>query len=503
VTEMKHRFVFKHGHEAIVLIAAIASLAFASSASASPVSPHWLSDGELIGQGAIVPVNSVRTEDKSFTLHTAGAEMSCVLTNKGSVTNPVGGGPGTDEITEFVGKNCLATPDPCPAKAKPELVAGKLPWLSHLVAGPPVKDVIEGIEIEVKCSNGTVLDTYTGTLTATVGVGVLEFGPESGALEDAEGNKATVTGTIVIRGPRRDVTITTREAEPTKLTTSLSGDSMSGPVITVPPETAVTDEATLSGANVSEAEGTVEYKVYSDSECKDLVAEAGTVVVSGGVVPPSNSETFLPGTYYWQASYSGDPKNEGSVSPCGAEIETVTDPHWYSDGELIAEGMSVPVNSVRTENKAFTLHAGGSAMSCVVTDKGTVTNPVGGGPGTDEITVFMGKACNAMPNPCPGSAKPELIGKKLPWLSHLVFVPPIRDVIEGVEIEVKCSEGAVLDSYSGTLTPTVGSSVLEFGPESGELEDAEGNKATITGTLTIKGPRKDATITAGPKKGKT
>jgi hypothetical protein len=500
---MKHRFVCKHGREAIVLIAAIASLACASSASASPVAPHWLSDGELIGQGTTEPVSSARTENKTFTLHTAGSEMSCVLTNKGNITNPVGGGPGTDEITSFVGKNCLATPDPCPGKAKPELVAGMLPWLSHLVAGPPVKDVIEGIEIEVKCSNGTVLDTYTGTLTATVGVGVLEFGPESGELEDAEGNKIAVSGTIVIKGPRKDVTITTREAEPTKLTTSLSGDNMSGPVITVPLETAVTDEATLSGANISEAEGTVEYKVYSDPECKDLVTEAGTVVVTGGVVPPSNSETFFPGTYYWQASYSGDPKNEASVSPCGAEIETVTDPHWYSDGELIGEGVIVPVSSARTEVKAFTLHAGGSEISCVVTEKGNVTNPVGGGSGTDEITEFMGKACNAMPNPCPGSAKPELIGKKLPWLSHLVLVPPIRDVIEGVEIEVKCSEGAVLDTYAGTLTPTVGYSLLEFGPESGELEDAEGNKATISGTLTIMGPRGDKTITAGPKRGKT
>jgi hypothetical protein len=139
----------------------------------------------------------------------------------------------------------------------------------------------------------------------------------------------------------------------------------------------------------------------------------------------------------------------------------------------------------------------------VVTDKGTVTNPVGGGAGIDEITAFAGKNCLATPNPCPAKAKPELIAGKLPWLSHLVLVPPIKDVIEGVEIEVKCSNGTLLDTYTGTLTPTVGSSVLEFGAESGELEDAEGNKATISGTLTIEGPHKDKTITAGPKKGKT
>ena len=60
----------------------------------------------------------------------------------------------------------------------------------------------------------------------------------------------------------------------------------------------MTDQATLAGEHATEAEGTVKYDVYSDSECKDLVAEAGEVSVSDGVIPASTAQTLARGTYY-------------------------------------------------------------------------------------------------------------------------------------------------------------------------------------------------------------
>lgn len=115
------------------------------------------------------------------------------------------------------------------------------------------------------------------------------------------------------------------ELTETTLTTSLSGGGKSGEAITVPAGTPVTDQATLSGENASTAVGIVSYSVYSDPECSELVAEAGVVKVSEGKVPPSEPKALsLPGTYYWQASYSGDAANEPSTSECGTEIETVT-----------------------------------------------------------------------------------------------------------------------------------------------------------------------------------
>lgn len=81
----------------------------------------------------------------------------------------------------------------------------------------------------------------------------------------------------------------------------------------------VHDSATLSGAT-ADAGGTVTYSVYSDDTCTSKVADGGTVTVANGSVPNSSDVTFnTPGTYYWQASYSGDPGNAAATSVCTDE----------------------------------------------------------------------------------------------------------------------------------------------------------------------------------------
>lgn len=114
---------------------------------------------------------------------------------------------------------------------------------------------------------------------------------------------------------------------PTSLATSLSGGGQTGTDITVAPGTAVTDRATLGGTDAATATGTVTYTVYSDSTCTVVAGSGGTVPVSGGAVAPSDAVTLASlGTYYWQATYSGDASSEAaSASTCGPgdEIETV------------------------------------------------------------------------------------------------------------------------------------------------------------------------------------
>jgi hypothetical protein len=112
--------------------------------------------------------------------------------------------------------------------------------------------------------------------------------------------------------------------EPSALSTELSDGVQSGEAITVADGAAVTDTATLSGANAALAQGVVSYRVYSDNACQNLVDEAGDVSVSGASVPASSAETLPPGTYYWQVSYSGDTHNASLQSPCGSEVETVS-----------------------------------------------------------------------------------------------------------------------------------------------------------------------------------
>jgi hypothetical protein len=104
---------------------------------------------------------------------------------------------------------------------------------------------------------------------------------------------------------------------PTTISTSLYRDA-------IPAGSTDYDTATLSGQTAT-AGGFVTYSVYSDSTCSTLVQTAGTVLVHNGHVPDSFIATFPnPGTYYWQAAYTGDSNNLPSVSPCGSEVLTVT-----------------------------------------------------------------------------------------------------------------------------------------------------------------------------------
>jgi len=381
--------------------------------------PRWYSNGTLIPEGQVEPV----TSSGELTLQVPGSKLSvtCKVKDKGTIVNPAGGGAGTDETTEVAFSNCSGkaspcssgrtswcckkkTSSPCEKGRRIELVPLGGSLRTHLVAvpGQPVRDVIEGVVLEVRCSNGTVLDTYSGTLTPAVGKSVLEFGAGSGELEDQTGGKATLTGKDWLKGPKGDEWITAK-------------------------------------------------------------------------LPP------LP-------------------------------PHWYSNGTLIPEGQVEPV----TSSGELTLQVPGSKLSvtCKVKDKGTIVNPAGGGAGTDETTevVFSNCSGNASPcslgktswcckkrtsSPCEKGSRIELSSAVGLLPTHLTWAPgqPVRDVIEGVVLEVRCSNGTVLDTYAGTLAPRVDGSSLKFGAGSGELEDPEGGKATLSGKDRLQGPKGDEWIT--------
>ncbi len=118
------------------------------------------------------------------------------------------------------------------------------------------------------------------------------------------------------------------------VSTTLSGGGQSGTSISVPSGTAVTDTATLTGTSAdltgtSSAlpTGTITYNIYSDPTCTSLVLTGTALTITAGAVPPSPAATLTtPGTYYWQASYSGDSNNSPANSTCGTtgEVQTVT-----------------------------------------------------------------------------------------------------------------------------------------------------------------------------------
>ena len=118
------------------------------------------------------------------------------------------------------------------------------------------------------------------------------------------------------------------------ITTSQTSATTTGANLTIAAgTTGETDRATIAGVNAPTASGTVAYTLYSASSCAaSSKVFSSTGAVTSGVVAPSAPVTsaLAPGTYYWQAVYSGNSGsvfgsggNLPSVSACGSEALTV------------------------------------------------------------------------------------------------------------------------------------------------------------------------------------
>jgi hypothetical protein len=202
-----------------------------------------------------------------------------------------------------------------------------------------------------------------------------------------------------------------QSVSPTQISTSLSGAGKAGATITVAEGTAVSDSATLSGENASSATGKVSYKVYSDKECKTLVASAGEVSVAGELVPASSALALAPGTYYWQASYGGDANNGSSNSKCGSEVETVEAPPKPKPTQLSTSlsggGQSGEKIAVREKT--------------AVTDKATLSGEhVALATGKVSYKVYSDKECKTL---VASAGEVSVAGELVPASSALALAP--------------------------------------------------------------------------------
>ena len=184
---------------------------------------------------------------------------------------------------------------------------------------------------DANCQNGPAGNSaYVGYTNGTDTPGDFFELPGSG-VPNAYLDSSTTTGLIynslnsTTLGRYLFTVVNGQPTQTTSLSTSLSGVGQSGADISVPGGTAVSDSSTLSGTNAGSATGSVTYNVYSDPNCTQLVSGPDQEsITTAGTMPGSQAVTLnAPGTYYWQATYSGDSTNDGSVSPCGAEVETV------------------------------------------------------------------------------------------------------------------------------------------------------------------------------------
>jgi len=191
-------------------------------------------------------------------------------------------------------------------------------------------------------------------------------------------------------GANGEVETVSSVAASTSVATSLAGGGKAGTAISVPAGTSVTDSATLSGANAATASGTITYGVYANSTCTTLVKSAGSVTIAKGSVPASTAVTLTTaGTYYWQATYSGDSLNNASSSTCGAsgEVETVTAAPTtlattLSGGGKSGTAISVPAGTSVTDSGTLSGAVASAATGTVtytVYSDSSCTKPVGGG----------------------------------------------------------------------------------------------------------------------------
>src|SRR5262249_42515134 len=168
------------------------------------------------------------------------------------------------------------------------------------------------------------------------------------------------------------------------------------------------DSATLTGQTAT-AGGTVTYAVYTNNTCTALATGLqpvpAAVTVTGGVVPNSAAVTFpSAGTFFWQASYSGDANNNAATSTCTSETLTVT-----GAGTSIATQLSVS-----------TVAAGGP----VAHDSATLSGTTGSPGGTVTYRIYADNTCTTVASVQPSPATVAVTNGTVPSSADVTFSTP-------------------------------------------------------------------------------
>ena len=131
----------------LALLLAIAALAAPTMAQAE--GPRWFTETKMTQKlvSAPTPVatsgsNRVSFCDRSEKIPT----VKCIVKDNEIINNvptKTGESIGVDEMTQFELVECHGE-SPCLPPSQPQILAAGLNWPSHLVAGIPIRDEIEG-----------------------------------------------------------------------------------------------------------------------------------------------------------------------------------------------------------------------------------------------------------------------------------------------------------------------------------------------------------------------
>jgi hypothetical protein len=177
--------------------------------------------------------------------------------------------------------------------------------------------------------------------------------------------KLNLTGINGSRSQSKIITLSVLPANPSIAT--VIKDSTGVTVTTVTSGTTVHDTATI--ANGSQPGGTVAYTFFSNGGCTAPGSSAGIVTVTNGIVPDSSPVTpTLPGSYSFNASYSGDLNNNRALSSCESLNVTAKLTPTLSTAIKDSTGATVTTLTVgMTVHDTATLSGGSTVITGTVT----------------------------------------------------------------------------------------------------------------------------------------
>ena len=228
------------------------------------------------------------------------------------------------------------------------------------------------------------------------------------------------------------------------------------------------DVATVSGGH--SPNGTVTFNIYTTNNCSGAIWNTSTNSLSGtspnGPTAQSNSfGPFTPGvTYYFDATYNGDPNNSSASSPCASEPVTVTktSPGMYTT----LSGTSVNLGGSFSDSATLT-----GALS----PTGSVT-----------FNVYTSNACSGTPlftstGALSGSTAPSgSFGPLNTAGSYYVSASYPGDTNNGPASSPCTAEVVTVGKTSPSLSTTLSATTVNLG---GSFSDS----ATLTGALSPTG----------------
>ncbi len=168
------------------------------------------------------------------------------------------------------------------------------------------------------------------------------------------------------------------------------------------------DTASVSGVSGFTPTGTVSYSYFANGTCSSTATSTQTVTLSGGIVPHSPSTASLgAGTYYFDATYSGD-VNYSVSAPSGCESFTVN------------KG-TPPTSTTVFDANTNGPWSGNEVTGAAAYDTSTLTPTNGINPtGTVTYSFFSNGTCTAPPTTTPqtvtlssGAAPPSSVTPQL------------------------------------------------------------------------------------------